>query len=92
MKDRTLTPDAAAALALNGLAFLVDCGPAMDRFTGLTGLDIGSLRARADEADFLVSVLDFLLSDEELLVRFCDGISIDVRAVHIARHVLAGAP
>jgi hypothetical protein len=85
-----LTPDAAATLALNGLAFLVGTGADMDRFLDLTGVDRDSLRDRADEPDFLVSVLDFLLSNEELLVRFCDDFEIDVYAVHMARHVLAG--
>ena len=57
----------------------------------LTGFAPSSLRERADEPDFLVSVLDFLLSNEELLLRFCDDFEADVRAVHMARHVLAGS-
>lgn len=91
MKDRALTPDHAATLALQALAFLVASEPDMDRFLDQTGLDTASLRARADEPDFLASVLDFLLSNEELLLRFCDEASIDVRSVHMARHVLSGA-
>lgn len=85
-----MTLDRAATLALNGLAFLVASGPPVDRFADLTGLAPASMRERADEPDFLVSVLDFLLSDEELVVRFCDAFEADVRAVHMARHVLAG--
>lgn len=84
------THDRAATLALQGLAFLVDSGPAMERFFEQTGFAPSSLRERADEPDFLVSVLDFLLSDEELLVGFCDAFELDVRAVHMARHVLSG--
>jgi hypothetical protein len=95
VKDRMargpMTPDTAATLALKGLAFLVDSGPAMDRFIDLTGFAPASLRTRADEPEFLVSVLDFLLSNEEVLVRFCDDAEVDVRAVHMARHVLAGS-
>lgn len=85
-----MTHDLAATLGLNGLAFLVDCGPALDRFFDLTGVRPAELRARADEPDFLVSVLDFLLSDEELLTRFCSEFQADVRAVHMARHTLSG--
>lgn len=85
-----LTHDRAATLALQGLAFLVDTGPAMDRFFEQTGLAPSSLRERADEPDFLVSILDFLLLNEELLVGFCDNFELDVRAVHMARHVLSG--
>ena len=85
-----MTADGAATLALEALGFLAVSGPAMDRFVDLTGASRESLRERADEADFLVSVLDFLLSDEELLIRFCDDSTADVRAVHMARHVLSG--
>ena len=85
-----MTADHAAILALKGLGFLVETGPAMDRFVDLTGFAPASLRERADDSDFLVSVLDFLLTNEELLVRFCDDESVDVRAVHMARHVLSG--
>jgi len=86
----TLTFDAAATLGLNALGFLAVSGPAMDRFLELTGLAPATIRARAEEPDFLVSVLDFLLSDEELLLRFCDEMEGDVRAVHMARHILSG--
>jgi hypothetical protein len=85
-----MTVDRAATLALQALGFLLDSGPAMERFTDLTGFAPASLRERADESDFLVSVLDFLLSNEELLLRFCDDSEVDVRAVHMARHILAG--
>jgi hypothetical protein len=85
-----MTADRAATLALEALAFLAGSEAAMDRFVDLTGASRDSLRERADERDFLVSVLDFLLSDEELLIGFCDGAEIDVRAVHMARHVLCG--
>ncbi len=83
-----MTPDLAATTALNGLAYLVGSGEGLDRFLSLSGIDPATLRARVDETDFLVSVLDFLLADEELLVGFCDTTSIDVRAVHMARHIL----
>jgi hypothetical protein len=85
-----MTPEHAATLALKGLAFLANSGDGLDRFVEISGLNPVSIRARADEPDFLVSVLDFLLTNEELLVRLCDEESIDVRAVHMARHVLAG--
>jgi len=85
-----MTAERAATLALKGLGFLVETGPAMDRFSDLTGFAPASLRDRADDPDFLVSILDFLLTNEELLVRFCDDETLDVRAVHMARHVLSG--
>jgi hypothetical protein len=84
------SPDQAAALALKALGYLVNFEPALNRFMELSGAGPSSIRERADEPDFLAAVLDFLLADEELLVRFCDDASVDARAVHLARHVLAG--
>ena len=90
MKDRMLSPNAATILALNALAYLAGSEDAMQRFMDLTGADRDSLRSRADEPDFLVSVLDFLLTNEGLLIDFSNDNSADVRAVHMARHILSG--
>jgi hypothetical protein len=84
------TPDQAATLALKALGHLMNFEPELNRFMELSGANPGTIRARADEPEFLVAVLDFLLTHEELLVRFCDDTSIDSRAIHMARHVLAG--
>lgn len=85
------TAESAATLALSGLAYLAGSGDGMERFIAVSGLDPATLRVRADEADFLTSVLDFLLSDDEVLLGFCREESVDAPAVHMARHVLSGA-
>jgi hypothetical protein len=84
-----LTPNQAATVALKGLAHLVNCEDALERFLHVSGAGRDTLRQRADEPEFLVSLLDFMLSDEAFLTGFCDEAAIDVRAVHMARHVLA---
>ena len=86
-----MTPDHAATIALKGLAFLVNSREDMDRFMDLSGADRGTLRERADEPEFLVALLDFLLANEQLLVDFCSDSQTDVRAVHMARHTLSGS-
>jgi len=85
-----LDAERAATLALEALAFLAAEQDVFQRFADLTGLDPASARARAGEPEFLVSVLDFLLSDEALLLDFCQGTSGDPRLVHLARHALGG--
>jgi Protein of unknown function (DUF3572) len=85
-----MTPDHAATIALKGLAYLVNSEPELNRFLELSGLDRDSLRHRADDPDFLVAVLDFMLANEAVLVGFCDDTSVDARTVHVARHVLSG--
>jgi len=86
----SMTPDHAATLALKGLAFLVNSPEDLERFLNLSGARPNTLRERADEPEFLVSLLDFLLANEELLTGFSSDFDVDVRAVHMARHVLAG--
>ena len=85
-----LTTDQAAIVALKGLAWLVNSPDSLDRFLELSGLDRTGLRARADEPEFLVALLDFLLTNEGLLMDFCDSTSTDARTVHFARHALVG--
>jgi hypothetical protein len=85
-----MTLDQAATIALKGLAYLVNSGDPLDRFLELSGAGRDMLRERANEPEFLASLLDFLLSNEALLADFSGASGIDVRAVHIARHVLAG--
>lgn len=76
-------------LALNALTFLVKSPVEMERFFATSGIDPDDLSRVAGEAPFLGGVIDFLLGDEALLVRFCDSHSVDPRAVHRARNQLA---
>ena len=85
-----MNPDQAATVALKGLAFLVNSPEDLERFLLLTGARPETLRERADEPEFLTSVLAFLLSNEELLTGFSSDFNTDVRTVHMAHHVLAG--
>ena len=85
-----MTPDQAHTLALKALAYLVNSEGALQRLMDQSGLDVGTLKDRAGDADMQASLLDFLLSDEELLMGFCDEDSTDPRTLHLARHLLGG--
>jgi len=87
---KAMSDDRAAALALEGLAFLAARPEAFQRFADLTGLDPATVAARAAEPEFLTAIADFLLTDEGLLVDFCEIGSLDAKDVHMARHVLGG--
>jgi len=86
-----MTPENAEILALKGLAFLANSEGPLDRFMALSGAGTDDLRARAGEPEFLAAVMDFLMSDEELLTAFCQDASIDPRQLQIARMALPGA-
>jgi hypothetical protein len=83
--------DAAETIALKALAYLANQEDALARFLALSGADMAELRARAEEREFLASVADFLLADDALLTGFCEAEGMDVKSVHLARHILGGA-
>lgn len=89
MHPRT-NPQDAETLALNVLGFLAESPEAMERLVIQSGLDLTTIRKRAADRYFLAAVVDFLMTNEELLVDFCESRRIDARRVHMAAHQLGG--
>jgi hypothetical protein len=87
---RPLTPQDAEAIALNALGFLVDSTEVLDRFMHQSGVDATTIRARAQERDFLAAVLDFLMADETLLMDFCEATRTEPKVVQRAIYELSG--
>ena len=54
------------------LVFLAADDERFDRFQALTGLDVTQLRAVAGTRGFAESIVDYLCSDEPLLLAFAD--------------------
>jgi len=82
----------AETLALKALAFLADEDETIGRFLGSSGLYPQDLRERLDDPTLLAAVLDFVLSDDKLLLAFAQRESVDPKLVHTARRALPGAP
>lgn len=80
----------AESLALQGLAWLAGQDEAFGAFLAQSGSDAAGVRARAAEPELLGSVLDFLLSDEDLLLRFCAEAGFAPDAPMRARAALPG--
>jgi hypothetical protein len=80
----------AETIALNVLGFLAESPQAMERLTIQSGLDLTTIRKRAADRDFLAAVVDFLMTNEELLVDFCESRRIDPKSVQRAAHRLGG--
>jgi hypothetical protein len=76
-------------LAVKALGFLAETPDALTRFLNSTGATPSDLRDLAEDPHFLGAVLDFLLSDDELVRHFCTSESIDAQAVHRARRRLS---
>ena len=85
-----MNPNTAEILGLEALAWLVGEDEALGRFQGQTGIDGSDLRAGAGSPELAVSVFDFLLLNEDLLLKFCETGSAAPKQVHAARNILAG--
>jgi hypothetical protein len=85
-----MNPEAAESVALRGLCFVADSPERLGRFLAATGVDPEELRARAADPELLAGLLDYLLSDEALLVGFCESDGCDPSLPGRARTHLPG--
>lgn len=83
--------EAAQAMALQALAFLAADNDLLDGFLLNTGLDLGHVRDLAGNIDFQAGVLDYLLSNEPILMSFATGAGMRPEEVVAARDRLPGA-
>ncbi|MEQ1718583.1 MAG: DUF3572 domain-containing protein [Hyphomicrobium sp.] len=90
LRRQRLTRDDAEGLALQGLTFLAGDPQRLVRFFSLTGLTPADLQAWADAPRLQVAVLDYLLSDESLLLVFAAESKLAPEQIVPARDLLAG--
>ena len=83
-------PQNVEILALQALAYLARNEKYLSRFLSLTGTDLGTLQAIAQDRETLANVLDFMLSDERLLLEWCEADQLHPHAVATARRQLPG--
>lgn len=82
--------ETAEALAVEVLTYLAGDPANLERFLSLSGLDLANLRAAAAEPGFFAGVLDFVASDEALLLSFAANAQRDPAAIERARQILGG--
>ena len=78
----------AEAIAIKALAFLSSDMDLMSRFLALSGLDLSDLRDVAGESGFQAALLDFLLSDDSLILTFASNNGFAPEDVMLAKHRL----
>jgi hypothetical protein len=83
--------DAAESLAIAALGYIAGNPDALGRFLALSGIGPATLRESAADPGFLAGVLDFMVSDEPLLIAFAEETGFTPQAVAAAREVLGGA-
>ena len=87
-----MTRELAESVAIQALGFIAAEPERLGRFLALSGLAPESLRAAAQEPNFLLGVLDHIASDETLLMDFAGHLEFAPDDVAAARDLLAGAP
>lgn len=82
--------EAAQLLALRALAWLASDEELIGQFLLATGARPDEIRARAQDADFHLAILDFLLVDDQRVMAFCDAHSYPYTEPQAARAALPG--
>ena len=85
-----MTPDAAQVIAIQALGWLVGNNELLPVFMGSTGTSAEDLKARVEDASLLVSVMDFILMEDEWVLDFCDVAGLDPHKLQSVRHALPG--
>ena len=88
LNRQKFTPSDAECVAIQALGFLSENPESLRLFLDLSGLSVTDFRARLSEPAFLVGVLDFILSDESLLLRFAETATLDPVLVGRAHDLL----
>jgi hypothetical protein len=88
-KPERLTGERAESLALQALSFLVADATRISRFMSLTGMSPQDLRDIATSRDIQVATLEYLLSDEGLLLTFCQETGNDPAMIAPAYRLIA---
>ena len=81
--------ETAKSLALDALVFFAQDQERLGHFLAETGFDPSELRSAAGQPGFTAAMLDYLCSDEALLVAFAAAQNLDPAAVDAARQFLA---
>ncbi len=80
----------AETIALQALAFIAGEERALEGLIGQTGLGFEDMKAQAGDATFLAGVMDFVLSDESLLLAFCHATDLSPEMPLRVRRALPG--
>ena len=82
--------DSAETTALLALGWLSGNDELLPVFLGATGATLEDLKNGAQDADFLASVLDFIMMDDGWVMAFCSSSDLEFEAPMAARRALPG--
>lgn len=85
-----LSRESADIFALNALGWIVGQEDILPAFLGATGSSEGDIRDRVSDPEFLLSVLDFLMMDDQWIISCCDALQVPYERVNEARQAMPG--
>lgn len=88
MKWYLMTQDEAGTIAAQALRFIAGDEERLARFFSLTGLSSQTIANNAGDVTFLAGILDHLLSDEAMVLEFCENLTLPPQAPAQAQAVL----
>ena len=86
-----MTTDQAETIALQALAFLVKEDNLLNQFFASSGLAPQDLKDHFQDPNVLGGVLDFILTDDGILLSFCNATSLSPETLVMVRRLLPGA-
>lgn len=82
--------EGAETVALQAVGWLVGNDELLPVFLGATGASEADLKERVGDPEFLGSVLDFMMMDDNWVVAFCDASNLPYEGLMQARQALPG--
>jgi Protein of unknown function (DUF3572) len=89
-KRRSADGTSVETLAVQALAYLADEPDRLRRFLAVSGLDAAQIRTAAAEPGFLAGVLEYVCSDEKLMLAIADHLQLDPGELARAQTALSG--
>ena len=85
-----MTPEAAQVVAIQALGWLMGNNELLPVFMGSTGISAEDLKASLEDTSLLVSLMDFILMEDQWVLDFCDVSGFDPHKLQSVRHALPG--
>jgi hypothetical protein len=90
MKNGKIGRESAETIAAQALAWVAGDAERINAFLNLSGLSPGELMAQAADPRILGAVLDFLMTEDRLVIEFCDEVGLAYTVPQAARAALPG--
>ena len=85
-----MKPEDAEMVAIKMIEWLAKDERTFGNFARATGVTVEDFKEHASNPEFLASVIDFLLSSEDMVVAFCEDLSLPFDLPMEARKALPG--